>query len=53
MEELRVATLQYMNVPGPMEREARKLRVLQSELRGDVEETANLMMQGHASTNLA
>lgn len=52
MEDLRVVTLQYMNVPDPVEREARKLRVLQSELNGVVEETANHILQASSSNVL-
>ncbi|WZZ36322.1 hypothetical protein YC2023_019723 [Brassica napus] len=51
MEELRVVTLQYMNCSDPVEREARKQRVLQSELNGVVEETATHIL--HASTSAA
>lgn len=53
MEELRVVTLQYMNCPDPVEREARKQRVLQSELNGVVEETATHILQASTSAALA
>ncbi|KAG2277776.1 hypothetical protein Bca52824_060331 [Brassica carinata] len=35
MEDIREATLQYINCPDPMESAARKQRVLQSEMNGD------------------
>ncbi|KAJ4873939.1 Uncharacterized protein Rs2_44290 [Raphanus sativus] len=49
MEEIRVATMKYINCPDPVESEARKRRVLQSEINGDVEEAANRIIQASLS----
>lgn len=53
MEDLRVVTLQYMNFSDPVEREARKQRVVQSELNGVVEETASHILQASTSAAMA
>lgn len=49
MEEIREATMKYINCPDPVESEARKRRVLQSEINGDVEEAANSILQASLS----
>ncbi|CAN6843567.1 unnamed protein product, partial [Brassica oleracea] len=53
MEELREATLQYISCTDPMESAARKQRVLQSEMNGDVEEAATCILQSSATAALA
>ena len=53
MEKIREATLQYISCPDPMESAARKQRVLQSEMNGDVEEAATRILQASASAALA
>ncbi|WZZ72963.1 hypothetical protein YC2023_084333 [Brassica napus] len=53
MEKIREATLQYISCPDPMESAARKQRVLQSEMNGDVEEAATRILQVSASAALA
>ncbi|XP_048630748.1 uncharacterized protein LOC125604373 [Brassica napus] len=53
MEEIREATLQYINCPDPMESAARKQRVLQSEMNGDVEEAATRILQASTSSGMA
>lgn len=45
MEEIREATMEYINCLDPVESEARKRWVLQSEINGDVEEAANRILQ--------
>lgn len=45
LEEIREVTLQYTNVDGPVERAARKKRVLQSEIDGSVDETVARIIQ--------
>ena len=53
MEEIREATLQYINCPDPMESAARKQRVLQSEMNGEVEEAATRILQASTSAVMA
>ncbi|KAG2266435.1 hypothetical protein Bca52824_073514 [Brassica carinata] len=53
MEEIREATLQYINCPDPMESAARKQRVLQSEMNGEVEEAATRILQASTSAAMA
>ncbi|CAN7014865.1 unnamed protein product, partial [Brassica rapa subsp. trilocularis] len=53
MEEIREATLQYINCPDPMESAARKQRVLQSEMNGEVEEAATRILQASTSAGMA
>lgn len=53
MEDIREATLQYINCPDPMESAARKQRVLQSEMNGDVEEAATRILQASTSSGMA
>ncbi|XP_056848815.1 uncharacterized protein LOC130498971 [Raphanus sativus] len=50
MEELRDATTQYLSCADPVERAARKQRVLQSELDGTVEATAANIILSSALT---
>ncbi|KAL0674500.1 hypothetical protein Bca4012_002481 [Brassica carinata] len=49
MEDLMVATRQYLNCPDPKEQAARKDRVLLSEINGDVEEAATRILQNSAA----
>ncbi|KAF2617422.1 hypothetical protein F2Q68_00039054 [Brassica cretica] len=49
LEELRETSLQYISCPDPMESAARKQRVLQSEMNGDVEEAATRILQASAA----
>ncbi|KAH0908641.1 hypothetical protein HID58_031962, partial [Brassica napus] len=53
MEEIREATLQYISCHDPMESAARKQRVLQSEMNGDVEEAATRILQASTTAALA
>ncbi|KAL0845558.1 hypothetical protein Bca101_018804 [Brassica carinata] len=45
IDDLMVATRQYLNCPDPKEAAARKERVLLSEINGDVEEAATRILQ--------
>ncbi|CAH8381946.1 unnamed protein product [Eruca vesicaria subsp. sativa] len=49
LEEIQGATLRYVNVEDPNESAARRLRVLQSEMDGTVEETVGRITQGTAT----
>ncbi|KAG2302260.1 hypothetical protein Bca52824_030911 [Brassica carinata] len=53
MEDLRIATLQYVSCADPVESAARKQRVLQSELNGMVEETAANIIHSATLASLA
>ncbi|KAG2330605.1 hypothetical protein Bca52824_001785 [Brassica carinata] len=53
MEDLRIATLQYVSCADPVESAARKQRVLQSELNGMVEETVANIIHNATLASLA
>ncbi|CAH8363091.1 unnamed protein product [Eruca vesicaria subsp. sativa] len=52
MEDINRATQMYLNCDDPTEAAARRLRVLSSETRGQVEETVNMMMTERAYPTL-